>query len=257
MDVRSDELAVEVGAATANGAGAVNGAAGAVPGRRSRSRRRARAQAMVEFALVAPLFFTVLFGLLEYSLISASIGVVDFATKDAARIGSFLGRTDSTADAQMLNDLRSRAAGIVTAKITQVEIFKADAAGNMLSTGGCPCEDIYVPSGSASSTLGACTVSGGWTVTACNWPPNLRNDTLINADFLGVKVSYQYTYLTAFLAGGAANLQLTATSVQRIEPQDYQGWWRRAEPGGPPGGEPQGPPIVEAGPSDRRAGGAA
>jgi hypothetical protein len=199
---------------------------------------------MVEFALVAPLFFSVLFGLLEYSLISASIGVVDFATKDAARIGSFLGRTDSTADTQMLNDLQSRSAGIVTAKITQVEIFKADAGGNMLTTGGCPCEDIYVPSGS------------GWTQTTSNWPPNLRNDTLINADFLGVKVTYQYTYLTAFLAGGAASLQLTATSVQRIEPQDYQGWWRRAAPG-TPGGAPQGLPIVDAGPSDRRAGGAA
>ncbi len=163
---------------------------------------------MVEFALIAPLFFTILFGIIEYSLITTSIGVANFAAKDAARLGSLLGRQSNTADQQMLNDIKQRASGIITSKITQVEIFKADTGGNMVTTAGCPCEDIYDGTYTLVGTKG--------------WPESNRNDTLIDADFLGVKISFTYTYLTGFVAGGLSSLQLSATSVQRIEPQDYQ-----------------------------------
>lgn len=163
---------------------------------------------MVEFALIAPLFFTILFGIIEYSLITTSIGVMNFAAKDAARIGSLLGRQDPNADQRMVTDIQQRSVGIVTAKISKIEIYKADTGGNMLTTNGCPCEDVYDNTFNLVGTKG--------------WPEDQRNDTLVDADFLGVKISYSYTYLTGFVAGGLTSLQLTATSVQRIEPADYQ-----------------------------------
>lgn len=174
-----------------------------------RRRRHSRAQAIVEFALVAPLFFTLLFGVVEFSLIHTAIDIVNFATKDAARLGSLLGRTDATVDTQMVTEIRSRVTGIVIAKVTKIEVFKSDAAGNVVLVGGNPVEYVY-------------NVSGG-NIGTTNWPVNQRNDTQLNADYLGVKVTYNYTYLTGFIAGAGSTLQLTATSVQRIEPQDYQG----------------------------------
>jgi len=58
-------------------------------------------------------------------------------------------------------------------------------------------------------------------VLSSNWPVDMRHDSLIDADYLGVRISYNYTYLTAFISGGNSTLSLTATSVQRIEPADF------------------------------------
>ncbi|HKB46228.1 MAG TPA: TadE family protein [Ktedonobacterales bacterium] len=169
---------------------------------------------MVEFALIAPLFFTLLFGVVEFSLISTAIGVMNFATKDAARIGSLLGRTDPTVDSQIVSDIRSRSTGIVVAKVTQIEVYKSDAGGNVVLVNNLgvvsPVEYVYDINGNNIGTT--------------SWPVAQRRDTLLDADFLGVRVTYTYTYLTGFIAGVGAQLTLTATSVQRIEPQDYQGF---------------------------------
>ncbi len=212
----------------------------------SRRKRHSRAQATVEFALVAPLFFTLLFGVVEFSLIHTAIDIVNFATKDAARLGSLLGRTDPNVDTQIVGEIRSRSAGIVVAKVVKIEVFKSDASGNPVISGGNIVEYVYDINGT--------------NIGMTSWPVNRRNDTLLDADFLGVRVTYDYTYLTGFIAGAGSTLQLTATSVQRIEPQDYQGFYVSPYPStatasvaffqgiGPasaPGGMP-GPAFVEA-----------
>lgn len=179
------------------------------PHSQSPRHRRARGQAMVEFALVAPLFFLVFFGFVEFALINASIAGYNFAAKDGARIGSLLGRTDSTVDTQIVTDIRVHVAGIVMAQPIQIEIFKADEGGNPISAGGSIVENVYDINGTAIGTP--------------SWPVDSRNDTLLDADYLGVKITFKYTYLTSYVSGGNASLTLTANSVQRIEPQDYQG----------------------------------
>ncbi|MGH2516622.1 MAG: TadE/TadG family type IV pilus assembly protein [Ktedonobacterales bacterium] len=160
---------------------------------------------MVEFALVAPLFFLVFFGFVEFALINASIAGYNFAAKDGARIGSLLGRTDSTVDTQIVTDIRVHVAGIVMAQPVEIEIFKADEGGNEIGT----VENAYDINGNPIGTP--------------SWPVDNRNDTLLDADYLGVRITFQYTYLTSYVSGGNASLTLTANSVQRIEPQDYQG----------------------------------
>lgn len=176
---------------------------------RTSPRRRSRGQAMVEFALVAPVFFLMFFGILEYALINSSIATFNFAADDAARIGSLLGRTDPNADTQIVNDVIGRTGGLVVAKAQLIEVYRSDAAGSPPPSAN-PVENSYSP-----VTGSPCSV--------CAWAVASRNDSLLNADYLGVRVTYAYTYLTAFISGGASQLQLTATSVQRIEPQDYQG----------------------------------
>lgn len=171
---------------------------------------------MVEFALVAPLFFLVFFGFIEFALINASIAGYNFAAKDGARIGSLLGRTDATVDTQIVTDIRIHVAGIVMAKPVQIEIFKADEGGNPVLNGGALIENVYDINGNTIGTQ--------------SWPVDSRNDTLLDADYLGVKITFKYTYLTSYVSGGNSSLTLAANSVQRIEPQDYQG--DRNHPGG-------------------------
>jgi Flp pilus assembly protein TadG len=177
--------------------------------RAHRRRRRSRGQALVEFALVVPLFFLMLFGFVEIALVTASISSFNFATKDAARLGSLLGPTDSTVDTQIVNLIKGRVAGIVVAKTVRIEIYLSDPAADYILPGNTqPVENAYDGNGNLIGTAG--------------WPVGSRNDTLLDADYLGVRVTYNYTYLTSYLSGGASTLQLIANSVQRIEPQDFQ-----------------------------------
>lgn len=165
---------------------------------------------MVEFALVAPIFFLMFFGVIEYALISSSITTYSFAAQDGARVGSLLGRTDPTVDQQIINDIVGRTSGFVMAQAQLIEIYRSDAAGSPPPSLGAV-ENSYPPTAGS-----ACSV--------CNWAVASRNDSLLNADYLGVRITYVYNYLTAFLSGGASQLQLSAVSVQRIEPQSYQGY---------------------------------
>jgi hypothetical protein len=177
--------------------------------RRPSGRRRPNGQAIVEFALVAPLFFALIFGLIEFALIGISISSYNLAAEEGARIGSVLGRTDATVDQQIVASVRSHTSGIAAAQAVEIEIFKADVTGNAVTNAGNIVENVYDIQGNPIGTQ--------------FWPVDSRIDQLLTADYLGVRITYQYTYLTAFIAGGNSNLQLTAASVQRIEPQDYQG----------------------------------
>jgi Flp pilus assembly protein TadG len=181
---------------------------GSSSSRQPSGRRRSNGQAMVEFALVAPLFFALIFGLIEFALIGLSISSYNLAAEEGARIGSVLGRTDPTVDQQIVASIRAHTVGIAAAQTVTIEVFKADVTGNAVINAGNIVENVYDSQGNIIGTQ--------------FWPVDSRIDQLLTADYLGVRITYRYTYLTAFIAGGNANL-LTATSVQRIEPQDYQG----------------------------------
>jgi hypothetical protein len=171
---------------------------------------------VVEFALVAPLFVLLLFGVVEYSLINASVGTFNFAAKDAARYGAIIGKGAAPGptaidDYIVKNIIIPHVTGVVVAQMTQVEIFDSSESGGCQGGGNFPCpnEDIWQQTG------------GAWTSTSNTWPSSSRNDALANADYLGVRISYTYTYLTALFATTSPTINLIATSVQRIEPQEY------------------------------------
>lgn len=185
----------------------------------ARRRRASRGQAMVEFALVLMPLLLMMFGIVEFSLITSSIGAYNFAAKDAARLGTLLGRTSDTVDQQMLAVIHSHTDGMVAARILKVEIFQSDMTGAISSVA-----DVYDGNDAPIGTP--------------QWPPSLRDDSLLSADYLGVRITYQYTYLTALLSGSAPNLTLTALSVQRIEPQDYQSYRHPTPPASVSGTSP-------------------
>jgi hypothetical protein len=195
--------------------------------RRTRRRARgsgrwARGQAIVEFAMITPVFFMVFFGILEFSLIMASIGGYNFAAREAALTGSIYGRSSAYGDPDqaMVKAVTGRVQGLVMAKPQEIDIYKANAnngkcldssgADTGVGTSGC-LENQYLPDGTP--------LPGG----SMSWPVANRDDTLLNADYLGVRVIYQYTYVTGFIGGLGSALTLSTYSVQRIEPADYNG----------------------------------
>lgn len=192
---------------------------------RSCRRRRSTGQALVEFALVAPVFFLVFFGIIEFALIMSSVGSFNFASREGARVGSIIGPTDSTADTQIVSQVLSHVRGLVMAKATEIDIFRATINGLCLPD---PLADpstlTPVAESSPSCAKDVWLIASDGTPTppaTPGWPPDDRNDTLSSADYLGVYVTYQYTFLTAFIADSGIPLILNADSVQRIEPQDY------------------------------------
>ncbi len=196
---------------------------------RMRGRRRhAAGQAIVEFALITPVFFLTFFGVVEFALIMASIGSFDFAGRDGARVGSILGRTDPQVDQDIVNAVTVHVQSIVMAKVTEIDVYRANPNDGT-------CYDLA----DIGSVLIPPPTPGSWPVDSPNcaknqyaadgtlmnspggWPVEDRNDSQQNADYLGVRVLYQYTFLTSFIAGVGSTLNLSTYSVQRIEPQDF------------------------------------
>jgi Flp pilus assembly protein TadG len=184
---------------------------------RRRSRRvRSAGQALVEFGLIAPVFFLIFFGIIEFALLTASIGSFNFAARDAARLGAIKGRTDPNVDSEVVAVVRGHVSGIVMAKGQEIDIYRADPlSGTCLDTG-----NNVVAVGSASCEMETCQFSA---TPNCQgtWAVDSRDDSQATADYLGVRVIYQYTFLTGFVAGLGSNLNLSTYSVQRIEPQDF------------------------------------
>ncbi len=166
--------------------------------------RPARGQSLVEFALVLPLFLLLIFAVVEYSLINQAIGSYNFAAKEAARYGAINGNASD--DLYMLNNYVSpHVIGVVAAQPIEVDIFQATESGAWSSTA---LQDVWT------------FTKGAWTAGTQGWPPTSRDEHLVSQDYIGVRIVYQYTYVTAFFSSLGATITLTSLSVQRIEPQE-------------------------------------
>lgn len=164
---------------------------------------------------MVPIFFLLVFAVIEYSLINSAIGAYNFAAKDAARYGAIAGPTQANADTKMLNAILSHVSGVVAAVPVEVDVFQATESGTFPGTG---LMDQYFYNGGSS-----------WTTGTLTWRPppstdcggaGCRDDRLVSQDYLGIHIIYHYTYVTAFFSSVGATITLTADSVQRIEPQE-------------------------------------
>ncbi len=182
---------------------------------------------MVEFALVSPLFFFLLFGLIEYGIFSAQRSALTFAVRNATRTGSIHAReTDANNQicAALISSLKSASAN--PADLGQVTIFRADdGAGGM---------DTTLADNPNAHDVGTCTAGGSWSYNSppgnvpapscgtnspfpsnASWPPCARN-VIDPPDPLGVSATYHFHYVLPIFGGGVT---IRETSILRIEPQ--------------------------------------
>jgi Flp pilus assembly protein TadG len=190
----------------------------------SRTRKTAtRGQGLVEFAVVFPLFWTVLIALIEFSFGFQSVLAVSFASRNAAVIASEAGPA-AMADCAILRSIESDVTAPSSAgQIQKVDVYWTDSNG-VVKAGA---TTTYTRS--TSSTI-PCSVNNvsftvPYTRTADGYPMATRCSIRsgcsghVGVDTVGVKITYLYPFHTPYGAVlGGTGWTLGRSSEMRMEP---------------------------------------
>lgn len=161
---------------------------------------------MTEFAIVAPILFFLLLGIVESGLLLFTVGSARFGTGEMARQESESGNA-ANADTASIKVLRATAIGTTSlATVSEVDVYHLNQQVNGTLTIDALHYNRYQLDG---TPIGAIT-----------WPPATRNVRNGTSDFLGITLLYKYNWKTGvFLAN--APLSLTMVYEIRLEPQTY------------------------------------
>ena len=217
-----------------------------VSARRVRSRRSTRGQTLVEFALVFPLFLTLLLGVIEFAFMFNAILSVQFAAQNAALIAAEIGDVPGTAgnlavaDCAVLREIeRDIGAPASSSQVGSVDIIWADPLTGASRGSGTTTTTTYTRSGSSN-----CTYPDGTTGTVPysapspnNYPPTARCNFLTpttthcpttaglshtgGPDFIAVNITYTHIFKTplgGFIQSVGGSLTFSRTNAVRMEP---------------------------------------
>jgi hypothetical protein len=171
--------------------------------------RRERGAAALEFALVAPLFFLVVFGGIEIGLMFRSHLAIQDMSRGAARVAS-IERDSADADREILQGIVSGSRAL-NGEVTKVIIFHATTLDATLPPS---CIDgLDVP----ASQSGLCNaydasfadVAAGTGAIETGLTSAERGEW----QNLGIYIEYEYQYVTGFFD----SITLSATSVEVVE----------------------------------------
>lgn len=189
-------------------------------------RQRGSGQSLVEFALIFPIFVTLVMGVIEFGFVFNAMLSVNYAARDAALAAAEAGDTLG-ADCVILKAVDD-AIGPPTNddRITTVDIFQASPNGAML---GAP--TTYTRGGSTSCTfVDGTTATLPYTQTANGYAETARCNILAgcggsgsggSVDNVAVRITYTHTWVTPirnFIGGGSGGITFDRSSVMRMEP---------------------------------------
>lgn len=189
----------------------------------------ARGQAMVEFAVLVPMFMILLLGMLEFGLMFANHQGLEYATREGARTGSALANgaanqngTPAISACQTIdNQVIAAVQRVITGKgslvninkVNQIRIFAADVNGNPIS----PNINVWIPG--AGPTVDGLALK--FKQSSQPWLPCGR-DNGSTPDSLGVDISYTYQMTTPLGSllkwAGANTLPMTDKTVMVLNP---------------------------------------
>jgi Flp pilus assembly protein TadG len=161
---------------------------------------------MTEFAIVAPILFFLLLGIVESGLLLFTVGTARFGAGEIARQESESGNA-ANADQISIQQLQRSALGTTTlAEVVEIDIYRL----------------IEQPNGSLTIDLLHYNRYrlDGTPLGAITWPSSTRNVVNGESDFLGVNVQYRYKWKTGVFVAPSA-LNLNTTFAIRLEPQTY------------------------------------
>jgi len=214
-------------------------------------RRRRRGQALVEFALVIPIFLVAFMGVIEFGFLLNGQLSINYATRDAALIAAEAGNAAGTdqngndvgGDCVILQKIEQDVTAPANpANITQVQIFWTDAYGNFLDTSGnvttagsgTQAVNTYARTGSTTCTFAdATTLTVPYTLLgAPRYPGSARCNDIKGSqalclaghpglDTIAVQVTYHDTWRTPlhnFIGLLGDGWTLTQSNEMRMEP---------------------------------------
>jgi hypothetical protein len=169
-------------------------------------RKRSRAQAMTEFAIVAPILFFLLLGIFESGLLLFVVGTARWSTAEVARQESESGNA-ANADQVSIAVLRKSAIGTTTlGSVVEIDVYHLIEQVNGTLTVDANKYNRYDINGNP--------------IVPISWPSPTRNVRNGQSDFLGITLHYQYNWKTGVFLSGAP-LQLQQLYEIRLEPQTY------------------------------------
>jgi Flp pilus assembly protein TadG len=194
-----------------------------------RSGRHRRGQTLVEFALVIPIFLTLVVSIAEFAFMFSSYLSISFVSRDGAQLAAELGNTPG-ADIVILSRIESDiTAPVDKNRISQVDIFWATTSG--APHGGAV--NSWKRGGSTSYTFpSGTTMTVPYTQIASGYPEADRCNVNAGAgcvsghsgvDTIGITITYQYNWITPFPGlvtggGGGSGFTMVQTNMMRLEP---------------------------------------
>jgi len=198
------------------------------PARSHRSlHHRTRGQALVEFALIFPIFITMVMGIIEFSFVFNALLSIGHATRDAALMGAEAGNS-TAADCVILQQIENDVtAPAVAARITRVDIYETDSNGTPVSG-----LTTYTRTGTTTCPLpGGGTMSVPYKQISDGYPDSIRCNVLAGCpgntpasptvDTIAVKITYQHTWVTPLanlVSLGGTGTTLVQSNAMRMEP---------------------------------------
>jgi hypothetical protein len=189
-----------------------------------RSRGRGRGQSLVEFALVFPVFLTILIGFIEFVFVFNGILATDLATRGAA-LAATEGGTDNRTDCAVLKSVEDDfSAPASRANIQVIEIYEATSTGDHLGP-----VTRYAHGGSfVCRLLDGTELTLPYTRTVDGYPAPDRCTALRgcggtpSVDHVGVRVVYRHTWRTPFptIIASGPWLDIERSNVMRMEPEE-------------------------------------
>ena len=176
--------------------------------------RRGDGQGLVEFAIIVPVLALFLLGMLEFGLAFNHNMTLEYATRESSRTGSALanggsGNCVGGVDLQMVDEqtvaaaqriLKSPGSPIRLSDITDIEIFRANSAGNQIAS------DVnvwhYTPGSGPDVDPGVAVDRLDFSPVSWGWPVCSRSNGS-NPDSIGVRIAYTYRFSTPL--GGIIN----------------------------------------------------
>ena len=204
--------------------------------RRARRRRAQgdRGAALVEAALITPVFALLLFGIIEFGLTFRDYLTVANASRDGTRAASAFG-DDTYADYNVLQVIRQSTKGFRPNEIRRVIIFDAGGVGGSVLS---PSHPAYACLNASTGINNVCNVYGAsalslpkssfgcrsdmsldryWCPAALNGQDGRETRASVGPDYIGVYVQTRHNFITGLFGPG---LNLEDELVMRIEPQD-------------------------------------
>jgi TadE-like protein len=202
---------------------------------RGRFRRgRDSGAALLETMLVAPVFFALILGLMEFGLVYRDTLTTSDAVANGARTGAVIGPrlTESgvNADFEIIRQVRNSLGSIPVEWVDRIVVFKADGPGagsaaaqvpNACKTGGSVTDvcNVYDPANAflAVDTGDNAFFSNCPSGRACSWRPASRRNgpTAADIDYIGVWIRLDRPYITGMFGD---QFTIEQSYVVRLEP---------------------------------------
>lgn len=200
-------------------------------------RNRQGGQAMVEFAMIAPVLFFLLFGVFEFGLMMFSLGSARYASADAGRVVSEIGQltkqcqnvpgcgnlaspgtptADCDADCQALSAINLGPLGTTSiATVDEIDVAKLQVNAN----GSLSCQGSTTLQPPCANNVNKYQLNGT-AIGVKSYPSGTRDVTQGEADNAAVTVKFRYLWKSGiFRQFAVPNLQ--ATYFIKLEPQRF------------------------------------